>query len=222
LTVTDFPGVFIVFEGGEGSGKTTQIDLTKQWLMGQVDGTTRLSKFGFDRLLVTREPGDTDLGGHLRSIILDRGYEICPKAELMLYAADRAQHVEAVLRPALLQGCLVLCDRYTASTMAYQGYGRGLPLPMVAGLNKMATGGLEPDCTLWLDVPPVVGLERAKKREKLDRIEQADLTFHESVRQGFFELSQGDPSFIQIDGYYHFDLVQAAVQYQLKQILSAV
>lgn len=215
----DFPGILIVFEGGEGSGKTTQIDLLKRWLMEPFEGETRLTKFGFTRLLVTREPGDTDLGAHLRTTILERDFAISAKAELIMFAADRAQHVEEVLKPALRQGCLVLCDRYTASTMAYQGYGRGLSLPMIAGLNKIATDGLEPDLTLWLDVRPGVGLERAKQRGKYDRIEQADLAFHESVWRGFMEMSQADPAFIQVDGSADRHRVQSAVQVEIQRIL---
>ncbi|MDB9312440.1 dTMP kinase [Spirulina sp. CS-785/01] len=177
-------GKFIVFEGGEGAGKTTQIQYTEQWLKQQC---------GEDfPVLVTREPGGTDLGQHLRHLLLEQGSPQS-RTELLLYAADRAQHVEEILKPALSQGTVILCDRYTDSTIAYQGYGRGLDLDLIQTLNFIATGGLESHLTLWLDVPVPVGLDRAQQRGKRDRIEQTHLNFHHRVHQGFLTLSQQHP-----------------------------
>ncbi len=177
-------GKLIVFEGGEGAGKTTQIENVYRWLQSclQVSYTVK----------ITREPGGTALGQEIRTLLLGN-HTPSDRAELLLYAADRAQHVTQDLKPALTQGCIVLCDRYTDSTIAYQGYGRGIDLQLIAQLNEIATQGLESDLTLWLDVPAEIGLLRAQNRGKRDRIEQADLAFHQRVRQGFKFLAQQHP-----------------------------
>jgi dTMP kinase len=144
--------VFITLEGGEGTGKTTQ-----QTLLAE-----QLQKKGY-ACLCTREPGGTALGKELRALLL-HGDPISPTAELLLYAADRAEHVQTRIRPALAAGQVVLCDRFTDSTLAYQGYGRDLDLGVIRQLNQLATGGLKPDLTLWLDLPPELGLARARSR----------------------------------------------------------
>ncbi|NEO25982.1 MAG: dTMP kinase [Kamptonema sp. SIO4C4] len=177
-------GKFIVFEGGEGAGKTTQIARTEQWLKQDYAADCPI--------LITREPGGTELGQHIRHLLLEKGTPHA-RAELLLYAADRAQHVEETLKPALAAGAIILCDRYTDSTIAYQGYGRGLDLEFIQHLNFIATGGLESHLTLWLDVEVKVGLERAKQRGKRDRIEANDLDFHHRVYQGFAHLTEQNP-----------------------------
>lgn len=177
-------GKLIVFEGVEGSGKTTQIERSRLWLLSKENHCK------VPQIVVTREPGGTDLGKGLRGLLLESGGEnICDRAELLLYAADRAQHVEAVLKPELAKGSIVLCDRFTDSTIAYQGYGRGLSLSLINQLNEIATAGLQSDLTLWLDLDVEVGLRRVKRRGVSDRIEQADLEFHRRVQQGFADLA---------------------------------
>lgn len=180
-------GLLIVFEGVEGSGKTTQLQRCSDWLQA--------SRWGEKiPVVVTREPGGTTLGLGLRKLLLEGDTSpIQDRAELLLYAADRAQHVEEFLKPQLAQGAIILCDRYTDSTIAYQGYGRGLDLKLIEQLNQIATNGLESDLTLWLDVDAQIGLQRARQRGKADRIEQADLAFHQRVQQGFTQLAASHP-----------------------------
>lgn len=170
--------MFITLEGGEGVGKTTQ-----QALLAE-----RLQREGY-ACVSTREPGGTALGRALREILL-HGDPLTPLAELLLYAADRAEHVNKVIAPALAVGQVVICDRFTDSTLAYQGYGRGLDLQQVRQLNHLATGGLQPHLTLWLDLPPEVGLARTGLA---DRLEQERLEFHRRVHQGFQALAAAEP-----------------------------
>jgi dTMP kinase len=180
-------GKFIVFEGVEGSGKTTQIQATAAWLQ---------SMYGKDRsVIVTREPGGTELGREIRQLLLaDSSSLVSNRAELLLYAADRAQHVESVILPHLDRGDIVLCDRFSDSTIAYQGYGRGFDRAEIDRINQIATGGLQSDLTLWLDLDVALGLERAALRGKPDRIERASLDFHQRVRQGYQELANIYPT----------------------------
>jgi dTMP kinase len=178
--------VFITLEGGEGVGKTTQ-----QALLAQ-----QLRQAGYP-CLCTREPGGTALGRALREILL-HGDPLTPLAELFLYAADRAEHVQKCILPALAAGQVVVCDRFTDSTLAYQGYGRGLDLQQVRQLNHLATGGLQPHLTLWLDLPPEVGLARKAsgplaRTGLADRLEQERLEFHRRVHQGFQTLAAAEP-----------------------------
>jgi len=203
-----------VFEGVEGCGKTTQLQRSREWL--QSFSSPKSSPFS---VVVTREPGGTELGLGLRQLLLAEaeGKPIQELAELLLYAADRAQHVEEVLKPQLALGALILCDRYTDSTIAYQGYGRGLSLNLISQLNSIATRGLASDLTLWLDVEVEVGLARTKNRGLLDRIEQADLAFHRRVQQGYTELALAHPKrIVRVDA----SLSEADVQEQIKAILS--
>ena len=211
-------GKLIVFEGGEGAGKTTQIEKTYQWLC---------QKLPQEKVVrVTREPGGTKLGKQFRQILLTTGDEeksspecLPPheRTELLLYSADRAQHVEEVLKPWLKQGAIILCDRYTDSTIAYQGYGRGISLDLIEQLNQIATGGLVSDLTLWLDVDVEKGLARAKKRGEFDRMEQADLAFHRLVQQGFTQLAMDNPQrMVRIDANLPEDLVQQQIQEVLR------
>jgi dTMP kinase len=187
-------GKVIVFEGGEGSGKSTQLTRLAEHL-GADPRFGQLQRQGWVTGLVTsREPGGTPLGQQLRQLLLHHGPEVSlvDRAELLLYAADRAQHVEQVIRPALERGCWVLCDRFVDSTLAYQGYGRGLDLALIHQLNAIATAGLTPDLTLWLQLPVEQGLARARQRGAADRMERADLAFHQRVQEGFAALAQQD------------------------------
>jgi dTMP kinase len=173
-------GRFIVLEGIDGCGKTTQLEALRQWLPG-----SGLLPPGA-RVIVSREPGGTALGQALRELLLHPpdGTAPVPRAELLLYAADRAQHVETVLWPALERGDWVLCDRFTGSTAAYQGYGRGLPLALIDTLESLATGGLQADLTLWLDVSLAESIRR-RGGQAADRIEGEGWEFLSRVSRGF-------------------------------------
>lgn len=187
-------GKLVVFEGVEGSGKSTQIEQTEAWLLKGV--LNQLLQEGYiSQLVTTREPGGTLLGKTLRELLLHSAAEdpIYDRTELLLYAADRAQHVEAYLKPLLAKGAMILCDRFTDSTVAYQGYGRGLDRSLIDQLNQIATNGLGSDLTLWLDLDVEIGLNRARSRAAHDRIEQTHLSFHQRVQQGFTELAQAYP-----------------------------
>jgi len=181
------PGLFIIFEGGEGSGKTTQLKAL----------LTHLRSTGRDAV-ETRDPGGTPIGKQIRGLLLDReNTRMGPATELLLYEASRAQLVHEVIRPALAAGRIVLCDRFTDSTVAYQGYGRGLDLELIARLNALATEGLRPDLTFLLDLDPGVGLARATRRvterqERHDRIEAEVLAFHQRVRTGYRAIAAAD------------------------------
>jgi dTMP kinase len=188
-------GRLIVFEGVEGCGKTTQIERLQQWLKASGTFEQLLFEGKASQLMITREPGGTPLGQEIRRLLLHPTTDelIQNQTELLLYAADRAQHVEGLLNPQLAEGALILCDRYTDSTVAYQGYGRGLDRALIHQLNTIATGGLESDLTLWLDVDVEIGLNRARQRGAHDRMEQATLAFHQRVQRGFSELAQAFP-----------------------------
>jgi dTMP kinase len=173
-------GFFVAFEGGEGVGKSTQIAQAAAWLRER----------GCD-VLETREPGGTPLGVELRRLVLDPDGHVTPRAEALLYAADRAHHVDTVIRPALAAGKAVLTDRYVDSTLAYQGAGRGLDDARL--VTQWATGGLLPDLTVLLDLDPRVGLARAGERSSFDRLEAAALEFHQAVRAGFLALAAEAP-----------------------------
>lgn len=202
-------GKLIVFEGVEGCGKTTQSARSLIWLQ---------NSFIHKEVFVTREPGGTDLGIRLRQLLLEQKEvsQIQNTAELLLYAADRAQHVEEVLKPKLASGAIILCDRYTDSTIAYQGYGRGLNLALIHQLNDLATGGLLSDLTLWLDVNVEISLERKRGQGFADRIEQEAIAFHRRVQQGYNQLALNHPNrIVRVDA----SLSEAAVQEQIQAIL---
>lgn len=178
--------LFIVLEGPDASGKSTQLRLLSQ----------ALSARGIP-VLVTREPGGTPLGQKLREIVLDPQNRMRPLTELLLMVADRHEHVEGVIKPALARGQWVLCSRYTLSSLAYQGRGRGLSLELIHQLNQWATGGLEPDYVFLLDLPPQVALERTKLR---DRFEGEGLSFFTQVRLAYLELIRTVPRGYVVDG----------------------
>ncbi|MBI1912523.1 MAG: dTMP kinase [Deltaproteobacteria bacterium] len=187
-------GFFITFEGIEGCGKTTQAELLKGYL----------EKKGKE-VLKLREPGGTALGEKVRAILLNSEAEpIDPWAELFLYEACRAQIVSNVIRKALDAGKIVICDRFTDSTTAYQGYGRGLDVGSIASLNEMAAGGLKPGLTILVDCDPEVGLKRAWSRievtsgAKEDRFEKEDIIFHKKVREGFLKIAAQEPQRVRV------------------------
>lgn len=192
--------LFVAFEGGEGVGKSTQIARAAQWLRGH----------GHE-VVETREPGGTLFGQELRRLVLDPDGAVTPRAEALIYAADRAQHVEMVIRPALAAGKVVLTDRYVDSTFAYQGAGRQL-----AGTREVvgwATGGLRPDLTVLLDLDPRIGLQRAGARASLDRLEAASLAFHEAVRAGFLALAAEAPErYVVLDAAADVDAIAGQVR----------
>jgi dTMP kinase len=193
--VVTMRGKLIVFEGVEGCGKSTQLQRLLENLAQSSAFQALQAQGSIPELLTTREPGGTDLGVGLRRLLLDSQHDvvIAPRAELLLYAADRAQHIEEMIRPALEAGSWVLCDRFTDSTVAYQGYGRGLDLGLIQDLNQVATAGLVPDLTLWLKLDVKQGLARAQRRGSQDRMEQAELAFHQRVQRGFEALAQQFP-----------------------------
>ncbi|HXF75615.1 MAG TPA: dTMP kinase [Methylomirabilota bacterium] len=180
---------FITFEGGDGTGKTTQIRALER----------HLTERGRSCVL-TREPGGTALGGLIRKALLEVGdQQIAPATELFLYLADRAQHVSEVILPAIRAGKIVLCDRFTDSTVAYQGYGRGFDLGLLRKLNDVADQGCRPDLTFLLDCPAKVGLARTVRRgldagcASEDRFEREKTEFHERVRAGFLKMARAEP-----------------------------
>ncbi len=180
---------FITFEGGDGTGKSTQIRTLEDYLVQREIPC-----------VLTREPGGTALGKLIRKVLLEIGdHEIAPSTELFLYLADRAQHVNEVILPALEAGKIVLCDRFTDSTVAYQGYGRGIELRLLRQLNAIADQGLRPDLTFLLDCPARVSLARTARRQseterrQEDRFEREKIEFHEKVRAGFLEMARAEP-----------------------------
>lgn len=176
--------MFITFEGPEGSGKSTQIRLLAEFLRAR----------GLS-VEVVREPGGTPIGDQVRHVLHDTANTaMSPEAEVLLYSASRAQLVSQRIRPSLAAGRIVLCDRYADSTMAYQGYGRGLDLGMLAALTEIATGGLKPDLTLLLDLDVSAGLSRRRVRgEEMNRLDLEAVAFHERVREGYRLLANADP-----------------------------
>lgn len=170
--------MFVSFEGPEGAGKTTVVGAVAEALRSQ----------GLE-VVVTREPGDGVVGAEIRQVLL-HGDELDPKAELLLFLADRAQHVSRIIRPALERGAVVLCDRFADSTVVYQGCARGLDRDEIFAWNLFATEGLSPDLTILLDLPPEVGLARIKKKDRLD---SEPLAFHRKVRDGFLEEASREP-----------------------------
>jgi dTMP kinase len=193
-------GMFIALEGGEGAGKSTQAKLLMQWL----------TSLGRD-VVLTREPGGTAVGAALRAILLDPATgDISPRTEALVYAADRAEHVDALIRPALARGSIVVTDRYVDSTLAYQGAGRSLDPRHLQQLAQLATDGLRPDLTVVLDIDPVAGLARAGDH---DRIEAEPLDFHQRVRQHFLTLADADPeNYLVVPAADQADAIHAVIR----------
>ncbi|WP_022846209.1 MULTISPECIES: dTMP kinase [unclassified Desulfurobacterium] len=182
--------MFITFEGIEGSGKSTQAKLLHEWFLDA----------GYE-VVLTREPGGTPAAEELREFILSEREENFPEmAELMLYMAARSFHVQNLIKPALASGAIVISDRFSDATLAYQGYGRELPIEEIEHLNQLATGGLSPDITFLIDIPVEIGFSRIKGR-KQDRIEKENFEFHEKVRKGYLEIAKRYPErIVIIDG----------------------
>ena len=206
-------GYFITLEGGDGAGKTTQAELLSGWLEARGLEVVR-----------TREPGGTPLGVKVRELLLHGGDEIGavdPRAEALLYAADRAQHVARVVRPALERGAVVVQDRYIDSSLAYQGAGRVLSTDEVRGLSEWAVEGLMPDLTVLLDADPELGRERrAARGGTADRLEAEATEFHAAVRQGFLELAT-EPRYLVLDASQPVDELHAAVIARVRELLPA-
>lgn len=197
-------GKLIVFEGGEGAGKSTQIKFLKKWV------ETELGK----DVISTFEPGGTLLGSNCRKLLTSPKFpNICSIAELLLYATDRAQHVAEIIKPSLAQGKIVLCDRYIYSTIAYQGFGRELDLDLIDILNAVATQGINPDIVFWIDINPRVGLERKAIDKKLDKIELEDIEFHQKIRKGYQSMYEsGISNFHKIDGEQERSVIRSIIQ----------
>ncbi|MCW2829344.1 MAG: tmk [Aeromicrobium sp.] len=193
-------GVFLALEGGEGAGKSTQAALLVDWL----------ESLGH-RVVLTREPGGTEVGTILRRIVLDNATgELSPRTEALIYAADKAEHVDRVVLPALAEGAVVLTDRYVDSTLAYQGAGRALALGELEPIARWATAQLRPHLTIVLDIDPAVGHARF---EGADRIESEPLDFHERVRQHFLELAAADQAhYLVVGGRGTPDEVHASIR----------
>lgn len=178
-------GLFITFEGIDGCGKSTQLNLLAKYLKEK----------GIE-VLITREPGAVGLGEKLREILLNYDGDVSSNCEAFLFLADRAQHIDTIVKPAIEAGKIVLCDRHTDSTIAYQGYGRGVDLEQIKMLNKIATSGLVPDLTLVFDIDMETSQQRVGKNK--DRMESAGLEFHKKVRSGYLEIAKQEPDRVKV------------------------
>lgn len=210
-------GLFITFEGPEGSGKTTQMEL----LSGYLEEKGYL-------VLATREPGGTSIGDQIRAILLDpQNTEMLPASEALLFSAARAQIVNQVIRPHLAQGGIVLCDRYADSTLAYQGYGHGLELEMLHAITALATGGLKPDLTIYLDIDVEEGLRRKlaahkASRAEWNRLDQQEAAFHRRVREGYLQMAVREPDrWLVIDATQPLEVIQASIRAGVQAKLTA-
>lgn len=178
-------GLFITFEGVDGCGKTTQINLLRDYFEKQ--GRT---------VILTREPGAKGLGEKIREILLNYDGDVSSKCESFLFLADRAQHIDTIIKPAVERGEIVLCDRHTDSTVAYQGYGRGLDITQIKMLNDLATGGMKPDITFVFDIDIETSMSRVGKQK--DRMESAGIEFFKKVREGYLNISKEEPQRVKV------------------------
>jgi dTMP kinase len=203
-------GVFITLEGGDGSGKTTQAELLREWLTSEGRTVVR-----------TREPGGTDVGVEIREIVLHHRGDIAPRAEALLYAADRAHHVATVVRPALERGDVVIQDRYIDSSVAYQGAGRVLDAEAVRGLSEWATDGLVPDLTILLDLDAGAARGRLDEaRTRFDRLEAEASEFHDRVRSAYLALAASEPDrFLVVDAAQPVDQIAEVVRARVAHLL---
>lgn len=200
-------GLFITFEGIDGCGKTTQIELLKE----------ELEKKGYT-VLLTREPGAKGLGEKFREILLNYDGEVSSNCESFLFLADRAQHIDTIIKPAINNGTIVLCDRHTDSTVAYQGYGRELDLEQIYQLNKIATNGIVPDITFILDIDIETSLQRIGKGR--DRMENAGREFFERVRNGYIEISKQEPERVKLlNGKSPIEEIQNTISNYVKKLI---
>jgi len=202
--------MFITLEGPEGSGKSSQLPDLAEFLSGQ----------GWD-VLTTREPGGTPIGDQIRQILMRLdNQELHPRTEILLFLASRAQLVEQVIKPALREGKLVLCDRFGDSTLAYQGYGHGIDLATLRAMLAFATDNLKPDLTLLLDVDVEIGLQRKRKEDEWNRLDAYELAFHQRVREGYHELCRQEPErWRVIDAMQPKEAVQIALRQAVMQFL---
>lgn len=206
---TTMTGKFITLEGADGSGKTTQLDKMVEYL--------EQKKISF---IVTRDPGGTILGKELREILLHHDGPVSSTCEMFLYLADRAQHIDTKINEALAEGKLVICDRHIDSTVAYQGYARGLDVEQIKMLNTIATSNKMPDMTLLFDVCTNVAMERVGNRDVKDRLESEGAKFHKKVREGYLEIAKQEPERIKvINSNNDIETVWADVVVELKNIL---
>jgi len=203
-------GLFVTLEGGDGSGKTTQAEVLESWLGGR--GRT---------VLRTREPGGTEVGVEVREIVLHHRGDIAPRAEALLYAADRAHHVATVVRPALARGDVVIQDRYVDSSVAYQGAGRVLDPGEVRTLSEWATEGLVPDLTVLLDLDPAIARGRLDEaRTRYDRLEAEASAFHDRVRRAYLQLAEAEPErFVVVDATRSVDEIAEAIRERVAALL---
>lgn len=203
-------GVFITFEGIEGSGKSTQAEILAK----------RLEDIGI-KVCLTFEPGDTEFGKELRKILLSPSLSFNPISELLLYFADRIEHIERKILPNLSQGYTVISDRFTDSTVAYQGYGRGVKLELISRLNTELLNNFKPDLTILLDLPVEIGLGRNRATKKRDRFELETQSFHSRVREGFLEIASKERErFIVIDATKSVEEVSEEIFIKVKERLS--
>lgn len=202
-------GLFITFEGADGCGKTTQLNLLKDFLINK----------GYD-VIITREPGAVGLGEKIREILLNYDGEVSDRCESFLFLADRAQNIDIIVKPAIKQGKIVLCDRHTDSSVAYQGYGRGLDIDEINKLNTLATGGIKPDLTLVFDVDIETSMARVGSNK--DRMESSGVEFFNKVRNGYLELAKNEPKRIKvIDSTRSIEDVKQDVENIVNRLLSA-
>jgi len=208
---SEHPGLFLTFEGGDGSGKSTQSALLQTWLIEQ--GRTVVS---------TREPGGTEVGDEIREIVLHRRGHIVPRAEALLYAADRAHHIATVVRPALERGDIVLQDRYLDSSVAYQGVGRELEAGEIRDLSLWAAEGLLPDITVLLDLDVAIGRDRLdESRTRYDRLESEAAEFHARVREAYLALAAAEPErFLVLDATLPVDELAALIRDRVSAALA--
>ena len=201
-------GLFITFEGADGCGKTTQLNLLADFLSAK----------GLD-VVITREPGSKGLGQNIRELLLHYDGDVAPMCEAFLFLADRAQHIEQLINPAVSDGKIVLCDRHTDSTIAYQGYGRNKDIDQLNYLNDIATNGRKPDLTFLFDVSTEVAMKRVG--DEKDRMESAGIEFHKKVREGYLQLAKQEPARIRVINADHsidevFEQVQNIIKEKIK------
>ncbi|HUJ69922.1 MAG TPA: dTMP kinase [Syntrophorhabdales bacterium] len=204
--------MFITFEGIEGCGKTTQIDLLFEHLLGEGYRVTR-----------TREPGGTGLGESIRGVLLQKELRVLPLSELLLFMAVRAQHVEEKILPVLSGGGIVLCDRFIDATYAYQGYGRGIDLGIIGTLNRLATKGVMPNLTVLLDCEVEMGLGRKLiGNPQKDRFEKEDVSFHEKIRSAYLKLAEEDQKrFFVVDGRQGIEAIHRIIREKVVRLLES-
>ena len=202
----------MTFEGIEGSGKTTQVELLCKYLR----------ELGY-QVVRTREPGGTALGEALRKVLLQKDLHVLPLSELLIFMAVRSQHMEEVITPALARGAVVVCDRFVDATYAYQGYGRGVDLGIIATLNRLVTKGVTPNLTILLDCEVDVGLARKLVHNpRLDRFEQEEAAFHEQVKRGYLKLVEEDEKrFYVINGKRDIEATHIAIRDRVERLLES-